>query len=788
MKRIPFSFKKPDFLKDHSSLFWTPRKILILLALMLSTALMIGQSIVSDTFTRFSLDVFRQTAGDTLTFLVNDRIRLQYTDKITPHVGDWSRHQPLVKSVRDKDPKTMAIHATALHNEKVIRNDEFDLVTANIFDKDMNLLAGSDKGKGQTITADKDVLEALKARDKAGQRQQITYYWRTKEGLPVHSVIAPIGGFRIAGFIEVVTNPIKHLAGLGEYLNGDLAYKDANGTILLTDNFRNFASSTESEQEAGTTDENAETTEAPMLDNLEIRIPGTNGDVWAVATLTRDVTGFTRENEHIRNSALLFILGGLVAAWIVGALLLKLSLFNKLRAFASALTETSKGHIDYPLPKVGQDEFRNMLDALITLRKSVEDSFQLRHMIESSPVATALVGLRGSVYFVNAAGKSEISDQETAKIWDIIGTDQEHLHCISDTTRLPHTEVISAHGKQFELRLAAVENAEGDHVRTMVSWEDVTERETIAREIEEQRRQAEARAEEVSRQQAADEERTRKIEELIAEFDTSADGLMQTVSASTNSVRTHSGAMADMIRDTLEKSRKMTEKSEETSTNVRQVAKCTEELSSSVSTMRTSIRQSSDISQKAANHASATSETIHGLASTASKIGEVISLIEDIASQTNLLALNATIEAARAGEAGKGFAVVASEVKSLASQTEKATEEISSQISAIQNATGSTVEMTDEITRTITSINEAMMDIETSLSTQVSVIDEISVTVGRASAATEEVSETVSQVGEGASRSGGAAEEQLSSAEQMASEIQGLSDQINRFLAGIRAA
>ncbi|MEP4189963.1 MAG: hypothetical protein ABJN51_02710, partial [Sneathiella sp.] len=577
----------------------------------MSAALMLGQIIVSDKFTHFSLSVFRQTAGDTLTFLVNDRIRLQYSGKITPHVGDWSRFQQLVKAVKDKDAKNMTIHATALHNEKVIRNDEFDLVTANIFDKEMVLLATSEKGNGQTITKNTEILKALTSRDKAGQRQQITYYWRTDDGLPVHSVIAPIGGFRITGFIEIITDPIQHLAGLGEYLNGDLVYKDANGNVLLEDNFRNFGAEAEEatpepETVPSSSDPQAQTPEtetkvskpAHQLDSLDIEIPGTNGDVWAVATLTRDVADFTAENVNIRNSALLFIFAGIVGAWIVGALLLKYSLFNKLRAFAKALSETSKGHIDYPLPKVGKDEFREMLEALIKLRKSVEDSFQLRHMIESSPIATALVGHKGSVYFVNAAGlPDDDNPHPDQKIWDVIGTDQHYLSAIANAAELPSSEIVTIADKQLELRLAAVENAEGQHVRTMVSWEDVTTRETLVKEMEEQRKQAETRAEEISLQKAENEEKSRKIEQLIAEFDQSVEGLMQTVSVSTENVKSNSSTMAKIIRDTAVKSFKMTEKSGETSENVKQVAKCTEDLSSSITIMRNGVKQSSEISR-----------------------------------------------------------------------------------------------------------------------------------------------------------------------------------------------
>lgn len=790
--RIKPSFKKPSFSFSGNSLFWTPRKILLALGLMMSAALMIGQTVVFDKFTRFSLEVFRNTASDTLTFLVNDRIRLQYSNKITPHVGDWSRFKNLVAAVRSGETKAMEIQATALHNEKVVRNDEISLVSANIFDKNMKLLTVSKNGAGQTITRNEEILASLQSRDKGAQRKQISYYWRTEDGQPVHSVIAPIGGFRIAGFIEIVTNPLEQLVGLGEYLDGDLVYKDTNGVVLLEDRFRQFDVS-ESEEASSQTEESASEAvveDARVLDRVDITIPDSTGGDWVTATLTRNVATFTSESNLIRNSALLFIFAGLVAAWVIGAILLKFSLFNKLKAFATALGETAKGHVDHPLPKVGKDEFNHMLDALITLRKSVEDSFQLRHMIESSPVATALVGMKGSIYFVNAAGqKDDLQGEENVtKIWDVIGIHPEEMPVIDDSSCLPHSEIITVTDKNYELRLAAVENAEGNHVRTMVSWEDVSERENIAREVEAQRQQAEERAEEISRQKEADTLRAQKIEDLIADFDQSIDGLMQTVSKSTSNVKDNSDSMAGMIKATLENSELMTERAEETSQNVKSAAESAEDLSATVDQMRVGVQQSSKISQKAAEHAAATSETINGLANTASKIGEVISLIEDIASQTNLLALNATIEAARAGEAGKGFAVVASEVKNLASQTEKATEEISSQIADIQNATSSTVSITSEITDTISHINDAMSSIEGSLSMQVSVIGEISDRVKLASSATDDVVKTVTAVGEGARESGGAAEDQQNSADQMSNEISNLAHQIRSFLEKIKAA
>jgi len=780
MNKISSILNFTDRFQSKGSLFWTPRRILVALALLMSAALMYGQVSVSEKFNNFSLSVFRDTAGDTLTFLVNDRIRLQYSEKITPHVGDWSRFQSLVKAVKNKNSKNAILAATLFHNEKVVQNEEFVLITTNIFDKDMNFIGASSKGAGQTVTKKTEILEALKARDKSGKRQQTTYYWRTEDGLPVHSVIAPIGGFRIAGFMEVVTNPIKHLQGLGEYLDGDLIYKDTNGNLLLEDRFRDF----EGEQ-------TEDALKTYKLDDLKIEIPSSFGDIWAVATLTRDVTAFSKKSNEIRNSAVIFIMVGLIGAWIIAAILLKFSLFNKLRAFSFALTEISKGHIDTPLPKVGKDEFRSMLDALVNLRKSVEDSFQLRHMIESSPVATALVGHGGNIYFVNSAGKiteeTATSEETTpSKIWDVIGANKEIFEPIAHAKKLPHMEIVSVKGEQYEVRLAAVNNADGDHVRTMVSWENVTERETIAQEMEAQRQQAEERADEISRQQMAGEERKVKVEKLISDFDNTIASLMKTVTESTGSVKENSSSMTLMIDNTVAKSQVMTAKSQETSQDVKLVAESTMRLSHSVTDMQKHVQKSTAVSKQAAKHADSTVQTINGLAVTASKIGEVISLIENIASQTNLLALNATIEAARAGDAGKGFAIVASEVKNLASQTEKATEEISSQISDIQTATSSTVKMTGEITETITQINEAIGGIETSLSSQVGDLEEIEKSVQSAMVATDEVAQTVVEVEEDANKTGDAAEEQQAAAEKMAGEINLLSSQIHDFLEKIR--
>jgi methyl-accepting chemotaxis protein len=194
------------------------------------------------------------------------------------------------------------------------------------------------------------------------------------------------------------------------------------------------------------------------------------------------------------------------------------------------------------------------------------------------------------------------------------------------------------------------------------------------------------------------------------------------------------------------------------------------------------------MSNKAVTDANQVNERMKGLADAATRIGNVIALINHIASQTNLLALNATIEAARAGDAGKGFAVVAAEVKTLASQTAKATDEISSQINAIQSATDEAVTAIRSIAATIADINAIAMTIASAVGEQAAATEEISRNVQEAARGTSDIGQEIVGVTDAARQTGDTAGSVLAAANDLSLRCEDLRTQVDQFLHGVRAA
>jgi methyl-accepting chemotaxis protein len=286
----------------------------------------------------------------------------------------------------------------------------------------------------------------------------------------------------------------------------------------------------------------------------------------------------------------------------------------------------------------------------------------------------------------------------------------------------------------------------------------------------------------------AKEARAAEVERLIGGFEGGVGEILRTVASAATELDSTAQSMAAIAEETSRQAMAAAAAARQTSSNVSTVAAASEEMTSSLREISRQVSRSTGIASQAVEQARRTNGTVRGLAEAAGRIGEVVGLIQSIASQTNLLALNATIEAARAGEAGKGFAVVASEVKNLATQTARATEEISAQISAMQAATSGAVTDIQGIGGTIGEINEITTTIAATVEEQSAATAEISRSVGQAAAGTSEVSGNVVQVTEAASQTGAAATQVLGASGELARQAERLRTEVERFLSGIRAA
>ena len=280
----------------------------------------------------------------------------------------------------------------------------------------------------------------------------------------------------------------------------------------------------------------------------------------------------------------------------------------------------------------------------------------------------------------------------------------------------------------------------------------------------------------------------RAIEALTRTFEARVGEMVGAVASAATEMEATARSMVATAEQTNQQSTTVAVASEQTSVNVQTVATATEELSSSVQEIGRHVARSTQVAGKAVEEAKHTDATVQRLAAGAQKIGEVVTIIHDIAGKTNLLALNATIEAARAGDAGKGFAVVASEVKALANQTGKATEEISSQIVQIQEATWQTVTAIQNIAGTIAEINEIAASIASAVEQQSAATQEISRNVHEAARGTQEVSSNIAGVKQAATDTGAAADQVLGAAQLVSRQAEELSGEVGHFIADVKAA
>jgi methyl-accepting chemotaxis protein len=328
-----------------------------------------------------------------------------------------------------------------------------------------------------------------------------------------------------------------------------------------------------------------------------------------------------------------------------------------------------------------------------------------------------------------------------------------------------------------------------DNAKARTELEAQAQADAAARAAAEQKARLEAdeRAAQEEKARLQQAERSARIDKVIGAFRASVGTVLSTMGTSMKKLETTATSLTSVAGQAASQAGDAAGSSEQAASNVNTVATAADELGASVAEIGRQVTQANKVVAEATQLATRSNGQIVTLAQAAQKIGDVVGLIKAIAEQTNLLALNATIEAARAGEAGKGFAVVASEVKTLASQTAKATEEIGTQVAGIQGSTQDAVGAIGKIASTMEEINRFTSTIATTIEHQASATNEISRNVVQATRGTQAVAANISMVSTAIGEASRSAEHVLGASGELAGVARDLKRAVDDFLTEVAA-
>ena len=363
---------------------------------------------------------------------------------------------------------------------------------------------------------------------------------------------------------------------------------------------------------------------------------------------------------------------------------------------------------------------------------------------------------------------------------DIVRVARQQLDCLQRIAKGDHNIVVPHRGRNDEYGELG-EVIEDIRLATIQFQRMAKEREKRAsRELEEQTRLQ-------LQQEEAREERERTLRALADRFENTVGEVVGTVASASSQLQSTATSMAASAQQASDRTADVATSMEEANAGATAAATASDEFAMSIGEISRQAASSAELARKATLSAGEADATISALAESAEQIGQVVELIQTIAQRTNLLALNASIEAARGGEAGRGFAVVASEVKELAMQTSRATEQVAGQIRAMQDTTGNSVKALRSIASEVAQLESTAVSIASAVDQQSVAGNDLARSIDLAARGTEQVSGHIKEVRELSISTGSAASQVLSSATALELQASTLREQVNGFLASVRA-